>query len=330
MKKNRFFKESDFKRWLIDNNITSAKSALSYCSYVNSVNNELHFSNELEQISNKQITKSYYELILELLQVLSEKSFPERITKAFKTIQNWTSGIRAYGEFLVTNFQSEEFENTEGEIANKCLIIKGDFSYSKYELYKNFTFRLTTQDRFYDTIYFPISFIKKVLYKTGNRDFFDKWVKNILERTVIHTENSQLRLKQVTKLYFDTEGLKAEVKGKFYPAYTKHANNSDKSAFSTKELRKVALDHEIPMVTIMNELANELVELQNLTYAIKLKLNKQKINRSVLAEISKVLIAESYLDKINIERLKTEMVLIGNNTNLQLMDSDFNASKKAK
>ncbi|MBF8458319.1 hypothetical protein IV494_14135 [Kaistella sp. G5-32] len=329
MKQNRFFKETEYKHWLIDNIITSPASAISYCSYVNSVNNELHFHDELEQIFNKQITKNFYEFILELLQVLSEKSFPERISKAPKTVQNWNSGIRAYGEFLVNNFQTEEVENTGNEITNECLLLEGNVSYSREQLYKNFTFRLITQDRFYDSIYFPISFIKKVLYKTGNRDFFDKWVKNILERTVLHTDNNEVQLKQVINLYFDAEGLKAEVKNKFYQVHTKHANNSDKSAFSTKELRKVALDHDKPMLAIMNELCDELIEIQKLTDSIKLKLNKRKIDRTVLAEISRELITELYLDEINIDRLKTDLELIGEDTNLQLMDGSFNASKKA-
>ena len=201
-------------------------------------------------------------------------------------------------------------------------------SYTKEELLDNFTFRLTTQDRFYDTIYFPISFIKKIFYKTDNKEYFDKWVKRILEDTVIHVENSEFKLSQISVLNFDDEGVKAEVQNKHYHVYTKHSNNKDKSPVETKELKRIALDHSKPMLAIMEELSSELVELQKITADIKLKLNKRKINRPVLADISKKLISEFYLDKVNIEQLKKDMDLIGKNKDLQLMCSVFNLQKK--
>jgi hypothetical protein len=328
MKSNRFFKESNFYNWLIDNNITNEASANSYCSYVNSVNSELHFNDEVLKISNNQTSKIYSEMIEEILQVLSAKGFDKKINKAERTIGNWKSGIRNYGEFLVNNFQVEQENIVNDEITNKSLLINYETLYTKQDLYNNFTFRLITQDRFSGSIYFPISFIKMIFYKTDNRNYFDGWIKNILDNTVIHLENIELKLKQISNLYIGDEGVKMELKNKYYRVYTKHSNNIDKSPFDTKELRGIALDHSKPMSQIMNELKDELFELQKITVKIISKLKKRKISRPVLSDISKELISEMYLNKIDINQLKIEMDLISENSNLQLMDTRYNFKKR--
>ncbi len=329
MTRNRFFEESNFHDWLIESNITSKASAISYCSYVSSVNNELHFNDELEEISNSQITKNYSQLSEEVLQVLSAKGFGNKINKTDKTISNWKSGFRAYSEYLVNNFQAEEEDDIKDEITNESLLINYNTSYTKHDLYKNFTLRLITQDRFYETIYFPISLVKKIFYKTDNKVYFDKWINNILDTTVIHLENSELELNKISNLYFDAEGVKAEVKKKYYQVYTKHANNTDKSPLATVQLKKIALDHNKPMLNIMNDSINELVELQRITATIKSKQKNSKINRPILAEISRELLSDSYLESINIEQLKAELELIGKHKDLQFMDSSFNLKKRA-
>lgn len=330
MKINRFFEESNFHSWLIDNNITSPSSASSYCTYVNSANNILQFNKELQDIYNYQISKSYTEIIEEVLQVLSEKNYDKRINKAKSTIGNWKSGFRAYGEYLISNFEAENEDLTNDEISNKSLLINYNTSYTKQDLYKIFTFRLITQDRLSGEIYFPISFIKRIFYKTGNKAYLDKWTKKILDNTVIHLENNELKLKQISNLYFDAEGVKTEVKQKLYHVYTKHSNNVDKSPFETKELRKIALDHDKPMLQIMNNLGSELVELQNMTSIINEKLKNRKLNRPELSKISNSLFSDLYLDTVNIDQLKSDMDLIGEHTKLQLMDANINSKKGSK
>ncbi|OBX22594.1 hypothetical protein [Bizionia sp. APA-3] len=159
---------------MIDNNITSKASAISYCSYVNSVNNnnDLYFNNKLLEIHKNEISQNYSELIEEVLQILTAKDFYKKINKADKTISNWKSGFRAYGEFLVNNFQFEDEGTIAYEIDDESLLMDYKISYTKQDLFKNFTLRLITQDRLSGEVYFPISFIKKIFYKTNNKAFF--------------------------------------------------------------------------------------------------------------------------------------------------------------
>ncbi|TDW52736.1 hypothetical protein EV144_1011429 [Flavobacterium sp. 270] len=325
--KNRFFEEDEFKKWLVTNQITSEDSAYSYCSYVNSVEKNFHFNSKVEDIASGKLNKTYPDLIIEILQALSEKNIAEKINKSSKTLRNWKSGFIAYGEYLATNFENST--ETGSEEISKDNYTSFDSEYSKEDIYKNFTFRLITQDRFYENLYFPVSFIKRIFYRNKEKLFFDNWINSILDDTVLHFKDSENLLKNISHIFFDNQGIKAKILNNVSNLYTKLPNNIDKEPFISNEMKKIALDHCKPMLTIIRDNHHQLIELQKITNDINRIIGKGKINRTALSQASRQLFEQSYLDTINLNQLKAELNIIADETSLQLMDAKFNSSKGA-
>lgn len=102
-----------------------------------------------------------------------------------------------YGEFLNDINATVVTENYEEQLDATDLLHIGNTIYDKKELYKTFALRLTTQDRFYEEIYFSISVIKQLLYKNGERDFYDSFVKMLLDAAEGNTSKGTFTLKDV-------------------------------------------------------------------------------------------------------------------------------------
>ena len=201
--------------------------------------------------------------------------------------------------------------------------------YTKHSLYKNFTFRLITQDRFYPNLYFPISFIKKIFYRKSERAYFDQWIKDILDRTIVHYQNNYAYLSDIEEIVFCQNGLVARRSGKESVVFTKLANNIDRTALKVLTLRNIALDHQKPMQKIIEENYPKLIELSKITNDLKKVNGPAKMDRKQLTKASDALFSSDYLEEVNIGMLKEELKIIAKHTSLQLMDASYNSSKSA-
>ena len=72
----------------------------------------------------------------------------------------------------------------------------------------------------------------------------------------------------------------------------------------TQELRRIVLDHEKPMLTIMTEKLSDLTVFGEITTAIKKYTKDKKIDRKVLGKISKQMFADGFTDLIELEALE--------------------------
>ncbi|HQZ25354.1 MAG TPA: hypothetical protein PLD18_08645, partial [Flavobacterium sp.] len=160
--------------------------------------------------------------IISLINELQQKNVVEKFKTPINTIRNWRSGLFQYREFLYSfieekievkeegevldedveaeseneKFEDMDFElfdnkNDDGDLFSNidgAIEKENDYNYSKLDLYKIFKFRIITQDRFYNHIFYPISFIKRLLYLKGEKQFLDNWVEKLLDNIDLHLE----------------------------------------------------------------------------------------------------------------------------------------------
>ncbi|MFZ4928922.1 DUF262 domain-containing protein [Chryseobacterium sp. Mn2064] len=93
-------KQTHFIQWLIHKKIVSEGCAISYDSYVRNALSAIKV--DIKSLHTKESLK-------DITEMLSKEGMDEKLQKAPNTIQNYLSGLRAYGEFLDTAF-SEEYE----------------------------------------------------------------------------------------------------------------------------------------------------------------------------------------------------------------------------
>jgi hypothetical protein len=347
-KKEYFYLNQEFINWLIEATAISNDSAKSYGSYLQSAFQKLNAKSQISgkqehlyfeqikatvQAGNEELTK---DTILALFQYLCKNGIEEELQYSKKYIQNWRSALMQYGEFLIEwiaeNTTDEIQDNVENELAfvvdNE--IATGDVvTFDKNNLYKIFTLRLLSQDRFYNDVYFPISLIKKVFYKRKQKKAFDACINTMLDHTKIFYKDGYYLLKDISQLYFREGKVYVSCKNKDYSVYTKMADNVTVVPIVTQELRRIVLDHEKPMLTIMTEKQSDLTVFGEITTAIKKYTKGKKIDRTVLAKISKKLFLDGFTDQIELEALEKEFNHICTDTSLQLMDTKQNASKGA-
>lgn len=57
---------------------------------------------------------------------------------------------------------------------------------SKSEIYKNFAQRLSTQDRFYASVCYPVSLLKRILTNHGESDFYTALTNGQIDRIIAY------------------------------------------------------------------------------------------------------------------------------------------------
>lgn len=346
--KGTLYLRKEFESWLVEATKVSVASSKSYGVYLHAAYKKIatlkNLSNHpgdtyfdlIEKATQTGREEMVKDAVLLFFQYLCKEGVEEELECSKKYIQNWRSALLQYGEFLadwLSNAPSEETVDTteiisELEQYNEVLN-HADFTYDKNNLYKVFTLRLLTQDRFYDSLFFPISLIKKIFYKRNQKKMFDNCINGMLDHTKVFYSNGFFLLKDIKQLDFINGKVFVKQQDTQFIAYTKMADNSTLSPFSTTQLSKIALDHEKPMYNIINEKTKELEVLQTITTEIKQNAGSEKINRKSLATISKILFENGFPATIDLVALKNELDLIAEATALQLMDSSQNSSKGA-
>ena len=347
--------------WLVDVAKFPVLSAKSYCSYVAAVDKTLIFATTTESaqecnLSSKlepSVRKGNFSvpeaIIINVINHLSTANIETKLHVPLSSIKKWKSALFQYIEFLdyyiaketmndddqdevvlEKSFIQEKFEEGD-EVLLKVLVDLNsestiDFIHTKEDLYANFRFRLITQDRFYDEIFYPISFIKRFFYLKGEKKFFDSWVESLIDKVTIFTEEDMVQLKQVHKLEISGGKILIHVNGSSKTAFTKKADNITRIPFSVTGLSKVALDHEKPLLKVMQENVDNLKTFQVITKELKKQITR-KVNPKKLKKAGNLVLQSDFIQLIEIESLKSEMELLSSLTHLQLMDGRENRRK---
>lgn len=239
-------------------------------------------------------------------------------------------GKKNYLKYLKTIETKTELSTIEMDVV-KVISSSINSKYTQEELFKNFTFRLITQDRFYKFLYFPISFYKKMFYYNNSKKFFDDLIKSQINNIIFHTENekylfSEIEILEITE---NDDVLIKTKKGQLHKLHTMIAGTNTKKVIKTNELRNIAIDHIIPFEKILLEIKNELPILSNIHKALIYKNNNNPIaNRTELKNPSNLFFETVSLSEGNMKQLKKEFKLVFSKSKLQLMDKYENLAKK--
>lgn len=308
-----------FIDWLIINDYVSPNSAASYDSYVRNacrlVNIDIEKVNTIDGVED-------------IINYLSQPNVGLKKDKSPKTLTNYKSGLRMYGEFLNDTDPSVETEKPQEKIEAIPILYIGDTLYSKDELYKNFIFRLTTQDRFYDEIYFPISLMKQLFYKNGEQKYYNAVLDKLLDSTILHSSDGLLKLKEVNELAIENGKVSVVINGAKHSLLTPNLKDGFEP-FDVASFKSVSLDHVNSQYNILHDLKNSLPMLNHLTKVLK-QANPKITNRKSLSAYKKLNGLDLFNDAVDIQELKKEFSLIASKTQLQFMDRSMNTSKGKK
>ena len=309
-----------FIEWLVENDYLSLDSAASYDSYVRNacslVNIDVQELNTLGEVED-------------VINYLSQPNVILREAKSSKTISNYKSGLRMYAEFLndTSILPFAEFSNLQDDADLIEFAQIDKMVYDRNDLYKNFNLRLTTQDRFYEDIYFPISVIKQLLYKNGERDFYDAFIKQLLDNAHFHISKGIFTLKDLSELGIENGEVTVLMNGEIHQLLTP-TPMGDLIPFNVETLKSISLDHLHSQYNIMYDLKTSLPMFNHLTNELK-QVNPLK-NRTDLSAYKKLHGLNALKNAINLQELKQELLLIASKTQLQLMDRSMNTSKGKK
>lgn len=361
--KNTFLLRNEFKQYLQDNKFP-IRTISSYCSYVAGADRAflLNKDNIVEESNLFEILKIYVEsndfinmdsVIIEIIDELSTNGIDKILNTPIGYIRNWKSGLFQYREFLYDyislqqNNNKQEIEFQQDSETKKITIKKDDdsgtmsldledspspiidknYKFSKNDLYKTFRFRIITQDRFYKEIFYPISFIKRVLYTYSENDFMDNWIKNVTDNILVHSQGSTLKLSEITELSISKNTVFAKYEKTTFAIYTKLADNKTLQPFSVDNLRKISLDHVSPLHNIMCENIENLPTFSEITTELKKHIDGT-VNPKKLKNAYNIVLKNGFIKTIDIEKLKIELKLLSSISVLQLMDATQNLLKK--
>jgi hypothetical protein len=259
---------------------------------------------------------------------------------AEKTIKNWKSGLAQYREFIFSYVESSVDQSEDEQEQQEDIVevlfpqikdSKSKFSFAKDpDLDKNFTFRLVTQDRYYDEIFYPIGFVKRLFKKRGEKQYFTEWIKSVINNIKVITLSGEIKLEELESLEIDENGEVWITTKKGTLKVMTPTSNAEYMVLKVNELRKISLDHETSLHTIMTQDRNNLPVFLLITKNLK-NLIKGNCTQKKLRHTYKDLLAdENFINSIDMEELKKELQYISSNTNIRLMDLSKNISKGKK
>lgn len=300
--------------------------------------------------------------IISIINELQQKDVEKTLKTPINTIRNWRSGLFQYREFLYSfieekveakeeekvfdedgeeEIENENFEDIDFDLFNNqeddgALVLnvdgtiseeENDYNYSKSDLYNIFKFRIITQDRFYNHIFYPISFIKRLLYLKGEKQFLDNWVEKLLDNIDLHLEEGKIKLHEISELDIVNKRVFVKHNNQSKMVYTKLSDNISLVPFEVKVLKKIAIDHEKPLLNIMSENTENIKTFKEITSELK-KYLQGTVNPNKLKKANNLVLMSDYINCLNIGNLKAELELISSKTSLQLMDGRENLIKK--
>ena len=352
---NGFYMKNEFITWLRDHQKYTPGSANSYASYVANANKTI--------IIDYLRGDSFFELIREAVNQTKKLGIEELIDrmigivikKAKVTVKHkYKNGLIQYRNFFIETLTEHEIIDdvetlktvtTKLTKESMTVFLKDvqfplQLTYDKDSLRKIFIFRMVTQDRCYGSVYFLISFLKKLFYKDRiSRKFFDDYIENQINNIQLHTNRGTVPLADIKALTIEANSYR-EVKvsvilddNSHSILYTKIGTGNDQAPMNAIALRFMAIDHIFPMKMILEEQEAALPVLKRITQAFRsshgIKAN-ERINSKMIKDIGNQILSANVFNLNDVQQLKEEMNHIHSFIKLQLMDGAENLLKKAK
>lgn len=201
---------------------------------------------------------------------------------------------------------------------------------SKSAIYKNFAQRLSTQDRFYASVCYPVSLLKRILTNHGESDFYTALTNGQIDRIIAYVgpdKTKSIKISQVESLTINSNGsvqlLTSDAKQ--HTLYSMDSKEKSLQSVVVEKLGNIHIDHVVPMLKVLKKLDADLPMLK------KMRQNLLLIdNREELQSWGEFLFDINSVTKEDLQQLKREITLIDQNIKLQLMYSKSNLSKSKK
>jgi hypothetical protein len=203
------------------------------------------------------------------------------------------------------------------------------YHYEQAGLRKDFYFRLITQDRYYEFLYFPVSVLKKLFYANDREAFFDNWVNKQIDSIAVYTgKTDYLLFKDLVSLDIQDDG-SVLINGKF-KLHTTVAGQETRNEVNTNTLQDITIDHVKPFKHVLLELQPQLHALQTIHNVLENLNNGRISNKEDLNNAGNDMVSNVEFTSQELDALEKELNLIADNIQLQLMDRYENIKKSDK
>ena len=246
-------------------------------------------------------------------------------------------GNKNYLQYLKETLPNEDsrvnnIEDVSAEIIvdnNNSFELKYDFNF----LFNNFKLRLITQDRFYESLNFPISLLKRIFGNLDNSTFFEDWLHESIINIKFHTHNKTLLFSEINFIEINNEG---------FVNLTNHENevfelvnkrdNGDIVKLQINDLSELAIDHIVPFNEFYLKNKERFIVLQRIHNAL-LNINNNiliKKRGKDFTEAKNVFFKNFSIKRETIDQLKNELIFINDKVDLQMMQRSENLLKNRK
>lgn len=289
----------------------------------------MSYGHNLFEVDNNKIPDLIKKIEEDLYGSKTETSFKKYSESINRHMPKALLGKENYLKYLSIINQTEEYE----PLADSLLNVKPQeptTAYTKDELVANFFFRLTSQDRFYDFLYFPISVLKKLFYKNiEEQEFFDNWMKEQIYSIQFHTEFNTISFSDINSLIIRSGEVYVLTDNEELKLYSPVAGKEFKKKVETESLQNIVIDHIKPFETVLFELKNQLPILRGI-HKILMKFNNGRpiSTRNELGTPGNMFIERVRFNAQNIIDLKNELNIISSSLKFQMMDKKENLYKK--
>lgn len=362
----KMFLRKDFIQWLQDNGTCTKESAESYASRVKSLNDKFlsklivkktfNFLDLLSDFIKKDESKAL--LLLDRLEqrVYDINVNPENYSIDESTFRYMKRAFSLYVSFIKeqltddTAFSGNISEDTKEKIIKENIDINVNKIRFDVDIIKDkFKFRLLTQDRLSNskTVFYPIRLIRRIftnhdkLVRLGLIKGKPTELKSLLdiinkglEKINIITDKGVFKLKDIDYLDIEPQPKSVSVilkNGEQAILMTK-TDTGEIERMKVSSFKDISIDHVISMSDILKENENRLPILGKLTELLKQVAQNNNINIvpdnvSMLYKKAMEQIEPSEIFQL-LPKLKEEVAIIEDMTELQLMTKTYNIRKK--
>ncbi len=324
-------------------------SANSYATYIAQVSKYFDFNDLFIHVNKFIEDGDSFKVscaLVDLRSGLYETDIHSKLGVKETDVRKWISALQKYEDFLcqqaeancnyVQNEDDSELEENKDAIPDFSTVnssnIDREWIFDREELYRNFIFRIITQDRYNEECFFPISLTKKIMYENSNREFFDSWVEKLIGGIKIHTSEGEIDLSSIThyKIRIDSNSKVenyVDCSGNELFVFSKTADGL-LDVMGVDQLRSVAIDHIEPMKSIMLKSKDKLPMHVLLTNKM-IGINRGKITNKRMKLAGRKLLELESFDMEFVDKLKSELIYLLPMMKLQLMNARENIRKGA-
>jgi len=352
--KKPFYLQDEFKQWMFTELKVSVETANSYLKYIEAANSKYLLSTEanksrsdLFEMLDSHVPYGNWsimeEAILDIIHFLNQKDITEKMSVSNDSLRNWVEALFHYRDFLdfymetkinpmkESNFDDDydddyavfggyKFDFTETEESAKTENLNLCSVYSLIDLCKILKLRISYQDMYNHPVYYPLNFIKQFLYLKGEKQFFENWLKNLVDNITIHIKNKKVKFKFISKLEINYGQVFIEHQGVYEQVFTKLSDNKELQPFFANSFKDIAIDYEIPLLEILYNYKKQFSVINEISAELQ-DCNKDVECPNKLKIISREILQSEFVNSLNIEKLKSELQFFSSKLRLQLMES---------